>query len=174
MILLILENELLGIQVEVFKFHYDSINSIFLRYLNQLGWNLNSIMILLIPMAPPPCAMIDTDLNSIMILLIHITMVKVVCPIWFKFHYDSINSRPKIIPLFKPKNVSILSTSSKFNISFLSLIIYFCNTSYFRRFRLLSIPYIFCTIMGRQKPLIFQVDFVWHILLWNLFAKYAS
>ena len=78
----------------------------------------------------------------------------------FKFHYDSINSRPKIIPLFKPKNVSILSTSSKFNISFLSLIIYFCNTSYFRRFRLLSIPYIFCTIMGRQKPLIFQVDFV--------------
>ena len=80
--------------------------------------------------------------------------------IGFKFHYDSINSRPKIIPLFKPKNVSILSTSSKFNISFLSLIIYFCNTSYFRRFRLLSIPYIFCTIMGRQKPLIFQVDFV--------------
>ena len=92
----------------------------------------------------------------------------------FKFHYDSINSRPKIIPLFKPKNVSILSTSSKFNISFLSLIIYFCNTSYFRRFRLLSIPYIFCTIRGRQKPLIFQVDFVRHILLWNLFAKYAS
>ena len=92
----------------------------------------------------------------------------------FKFHYDSINSRPKIIPLFKPKNVSILSTSSTFNISFLSLIIYFCNTSYFRRFRLLSIPYIFCTIMGRQKPLIFQVDFVRHILLWNLFAKYAS
>ena len=83
----------------------------------------------------------------------------------FKFHYDSINFRPKIIPLFKPKNVSILSTSSKFNISFLSLIIYFCNTSYFRRFRLLSIPYIFCTIMGRQKPLIFQVDFVRHILL---------
>ena len=92
----------------------------------------------------------------------------------FKFHYDSINSRPKIIPLFKPKNVSILSTSSKFNISFLSLIIYFCNTSYFRSFRLLSIPYIFCTIMGRQKPLIFQVDFVRHILLWNLFTKYAS
>ena len=93
------------------------------------------------------------NLNSIMILLI---------------------PRPKIIPLFKPKNVSILSTSSKFNISFLSLIIYFCNTSYFRRFRLLSIPYIFCTIMGRQKPLIFQVDFVRHILFWNLFAKYAS
>ena len=114
-------------------------------------------------------------LNSIMILLIPITAIfSAASPTTFKFHYDSINSRPKIIPLFKPKNVSILSTSSKFNISFLSLIIYFCNTSYFRRFRLLSIPYIFCTIMGRQKPLIFQVDFVWHILLWNLFAKYAS
>ena len=109
-----------------------------------LDENLNSIMILLIPMGPAPPRMM-------------------VFP--FKFHYDSINSRPKIIPLFKPKNVSILSTSSKFNISFLSLIIYFCNTSYFRRFRLLSIPYIFCTIRGRQKPLIFQVDFVRHILL---------
>ena len=141
------------------------------------GENLNSIMILLIPMLAAFCLQFLFQ---------------------FKFHYDSINSinqwflfsqfrslhlnsimillipRPKIIPLFKPKNVSILSTSSKFNISFLSLIIYFCNTSYFRRFRLLSIPYIFCTIMGRQKPLIFQVDFVRHILLWNLFAKYAS
>ena len=92
-------------------------------------------------------------LNSIMILLIHnLHLTQFVDYFTFKFHYDSINSRPKIIPLFKPKNVSILSTSSKFNISFLSLIIYFCNTSYFRRFRLLSIPYIFCTIMGRQKP----------------------
>ena len=92
-------------------------------------------------------------LNSIMILLIHNSCCCDSLRYWtFKFHYDSINSRPKIIPLFKPKNVSILSTSSKFNISFLSLIIYFCNTSYFRRFRLLSIPYIFCTIMGRQKP----------------------
>ena len=105
-----------------FKFHYDSINSLAAEKRTVYSYNLNSIMILLIP-------------------------------------------RPKIIPLFKPKNVSILSTSSKFNISFLSLIIYFCNTSYFRRFRLLSIPYIFCTIMGRQKPLIFQVDFVRHILL---------
>ena len=136
---------------------------------------LNSIMILLIPALIEMACMVPLDLNSIMILLI-----RWVKRLWtdigrlFKFHYDSINSRPKIIPLFKPKNVSILSTSSKFNISFLSLIIYFCNTSYFRRFRLLSIPYIFCTIMGRQKPLIFQVDFVWHILLWNLFAKYAS
>ena len=105
------------------------------------------------------------DLNSIMILLILIAAISIIESKLFKFNYDSINSRPKIIPLFKPKNVSILSTSSKFNISFLSLIIYFCNTSYFRRFRLLSIPYIFCTIMGRQKPLIFQVDFVRHILL---------
>ena len=137
------------------------------------------------------------NLNSIMILLIHVNRIIFLIHFFkfkfhydsinsrhfyyflshllkFKFHYDSINSRPKIIPLFKPKNVSILSTSSKFSISFLSLIIYFCNTSYFRRFRLLSIPYIFCTIRGRQKPLIFQVDFVRHILLWNLFAKYAS
>ena len=105
---------------------------------------LNSIMILLIRNIRYFQSVATLNLNSIMILLI---------------------PRPKIIPLFKPKNVSILSTSSKFNISFLSLIIYFCNTSYFRCFRLLSIPYIFCTIMGRQKPLIFQVDFVRHILL---------
>ena len=128
--------------------------------------HLNSIMILLIPRFSFSYGLIPTHLNSIMILLIHLTIVPMLEAIKkFKFHYDSINSRPKIIPLFKPKNVSILSTSSKFNISFLSLIIYFCNTSYFRRFRLLSIPYIFCTIRGRQKPLIFQVDFVRHILL---------
>ena len=137
--------------------------------------NLNSIMILLIRLRSETFDASQDNLNSIMILLIPSgTKKQVVIPtlfkfhydsinsgasgeVWsswwkFKFHYDSINSRPKIIPLFKPKNVSILSTSSKFNISFLSLIIYFCNTSYFRRFRLLSIPYIFCTIMGRQKP----------------------
>ena len=136
---------------------------------------LNSIMILLILKGIQRLLLSVPNLNSIMILLIHTCpSIDIIYELKFKFHYDSINSRPKIIPLFKPKNVSILSTSSKFNISFLSLIIYFCNTSYFRRFRLLSIPYIFCTIMGRQKPLIFQVDFVWHILLWNLFAKYAS
>ena len=123
-------------------------------------------MILLIPSFQELNLINLTDLNSIMILLIRASEENVECELMkFKFHYDSINSRPKIIPLFKPKNVSILSTSSKFNISFLSLIIYFCNTSYFRRFRLLSIPYIFCTIRGRQKPLIFQVDFVRHILL---------
>ena len=114
---------------------------------------LNSIMILLILTKASERTAVNTDLNSIMILLIpHTHSLFYHHCTWFKFHYDSINSRPKIIPLFKPKNVSILSTSSKFNISFLSLIIYFCNTSYFRRFRLLSIPYIFCTIMGRQKP----------------------
>ena len=118
-----------------------------------LDENLNSIMILLIPFRLSDTSFKLSHLNSIMILLILKAGHKVKLPSWgFKFHYDSINSRPKIIPLFKPKNVSILSTSSKFNISFLSLIIYFCNTSYFRRFRLLSIPYIFCTIMGRQKP----------------------
>ena len=151
-----------------FKFHYDSINSVLVLLLTHLLFlYLNSIMILLIlfPTLSMPCSAL-IDLNSIMILLIRVSTVKnKSLSLVFKFHYDSINSRPKIIPLFKPKNVSILSTSSKFNISFLSLIIYFCNTSYFRRFRLLSIPYIFCTIMGRQKPLIFQVDFVRHILL---------
>ena len=126
-------------------------------------------------MVRPRFPLLQFHLNSIMILLIRTVFAShIYLSVSFKFHYDSINSRPKIIPLFKPKNVSILSTSSKFNISFLSLIIYFCNTSYFRSFRLLSIPYIFCTIMGRQKPLIFQVDFVRHILLWNLFTKYAS
>ena len=110
-------------------------------------------MILLIQELQEKYDLLDENLNSIMILLIpEGTNTIIVVAKEFKFHYDSINSRPKIIPLFKPKNVSILSTSSKFNISFLSLIIYFCNTSYFRRFRLLSIPYIFCTIMGRQKP----------------------
>ena len=193
-----------------FKFHYDSINSLFHFYnklarqhLNsimillihgmkkrqeKIDLNLNSIMILLIRMKIYSSRADKNDLNSIMILLIRHLQDSAVASVLdlnsimillirieslrkskglsqFKFHYDSINSRPKIIPLFKPKNVSILSTSSKFNISFLSLIIYFCNTSYFRRFRLLSIPYIFCTIMGRQKPLIFQVNFVRHILL---------
>ena len=48
MILLILENELLGIQVEVFKFHYDSINSMRPLIFLAMSANLNSIMILLI------------------------------------------------------------------------------------------------------------------------------
>ena len=115
----------------LFKFHYDSINSGASGEVWSSWWKFKF------------------HYDSINSLSCHSLTVRSAV---FKFHYDSINSRPKIIPLFKPKNVSILSTSSKFNISFLSLIIYFCNTSYFRRFRLLSIPYIFCTIMGRQKP----------------------
>ena len=128
MILLILENELLGIQVEVFKFHYDSINSmrplIFLamsanlnsimillipqfRLIHHLQvLHLNSIMILLIPMAPPPCAMIDTDLNSIMILLIqNKDMIYDKFSITFKFHYDSINSNERIRNEGGPKQI---------------------------------------------------------------------
>ena len=138
----------------IFKFHYDSINSMEMQQpLHSMSFNLNSIMILLIPSGTKKQVVIPAlfkfhydSINSFSFCNFSMKLFL------FKFHYDSINSRPKIIPLFKPKNVSILSTSSKFNISFLSLIIYFCNTSYFRRFRLLSIPYIFCTIMGRQKP----------------------
>ena len=115
-----------------FKFHYDSINS---KTKKSVQYPIKTFKFHYDSINSPTCIFPASILDA---------------P--FKFHYDSINSRPKIIPLFKPKNVSILSTSSKFNISFLSLIIYFCNTSYFRRFRLLSIPYIFCTIMGRQKP----------------------
>mgnify|MGYP003191683448 FL=1 len=118
-----------------------------------MSFNLNSIMILLIPSGTKKQVVIPTLFKFHYDSINSGASGEVWSSWWkFKFHYDSINSRPKIIPLFKPKNVSILSTSSKFNISFLSLIIYFCNTSYFRRFRLLSIPYIFCTIMGRQKP----------------------
>ena len=118
-------------KITLFKFHYDSINSRsqMIQKLEEEKFKFHY-----------------DSINS------RSQMIQKLEEEKFKFHYDSINSRPKIIPLFKPKNVSILSTSSKFNISFLSLIIYFCNTSYFRRFRLLSIPYIFCTIMGRQKP----------------------
>ena len=120
---------------------------------NTATRNLNSIMILLIPSGTKKQVVIPTLFKFHYDSINSGASGEVWSSWWkFKFHYDSINSRPKIIPLFKPKNVSILSTSSKFNISFLSLIIYFCNTSYFRRFRLLSIPYIFCTIMGRQKP----------------------
>ena len=118
-----------------------------------MSFNLNSIMILLIPSGTKKQVVIPTLFKFHYDSINSGASGEVWSSWWkFKFHYDSINSRPKIIPLFKPKHVSILSTSSKFNISFLSLIIYFCNTSYFRRFRLLSIPYIFCTIMGRQKP----------------------
>ena len=73
----------------------------------------------------------------------------------FKFHYVSINSRPKTNRLFTPQNLSILSTSSKYIISFSLFIICFSNTSYFSHFLLLSIPCVFYTITGRQKSLYF-------------------
>ena len=75
--------------------------------------------------------------------------------ILFKFHYVSINSRPKTNCLFTPRNTFILSTSSKYIISFSLFIICFSNTSYFSHFLLLSIPYVFYTITGRQKSLYF-------------------
>ena len=95
------------------------------------------------------------DLNSIMFLLIpNRNRRKRVLQI-FKFHYVSINSRPKTNRLFTPQNLSILSTSSKYIISFSLFIICFNNTSYFSHFLLLSIPCVFYTITGRQKSLYF-------------------
>ena len=73
----------------------------------------------------------------------------------FKFHYVSINSRPKTNCLFTPRNTFILSTSSKYIISFSLFIICFSNTSYFSHFLLLSISCVFYTITGRQKSLYF-------------------
>ena len=95
-------------------------------------------------------------LNSIMFLLI-LRFIKE-CKnsfLDFKFHYVSINSRPKTNCLFTPRNTFILSTSSKYIISFSLFIICFSNTSYFSHFLLLSIPCVFYTITGRQKSLYF-------------------
>ena len=95
-------------------------------------------------------------LNSIMFLLIHQHRCNSDCRQYhFKFHYVSINSRPKTNCLFTPRNTFILSTSSKYIISFSLFIICFSNTSYFSHFLLLSIPYVFYTITGRQKSLYF-------------------
>ena len=63
--------------------------------------------------------------------------------------------RPKTNCLFTPRNTFILSTSSKYIISFSLFIICFSNTSYFSHFLLLSIPCVFYTITGRQKSLYF-------------------
>ena len=123
----------------IFTFHYDSINS------HQRAIRMHHYK----------------DLHFTMILLILFSCTIAFPNIRiFTFHYDSINSRSKIIPLSMPQNILILSTSSKFNMSFFSLIIYSRNTSYFRHFRLLSIPYIFCTIIGQQKLLTFQFNFI--------------
>ena len=98
---------------------------------------------------------IVTTLNSIMFLLILGQELEKAGVNTFKFHYVSINSRPKTNCLFTPRNTFILSTSSKYIISFSLFIICFSNTSYFSHFLLLSIPCVFYTITGRQKSLYF-------------------
>ena len=96
------------------------------------------------------------SLNSIMFLLILCFLhTQFRDSSFFKFHYVSINSRPKTNCLFTPRNTFILSTSSKYIISFSLFIICFSNTSYFSHFLLLSIPCVFYTITGRQKSLYF-------------------
>ena len=116
-----------------FKFHYVSINS-----------KLKSIL-----------TGEQAALNSIMFLLILVIVRVITFFSSFKFHYVSINSRPKTNCLFTPRNTFILSTSSKYIISFSLFIICFSNTSYFSHFLLLSIPCVFYTITGRQKSLYF-------------------
>ena len=72
MILLILESlNQYGERKQKFKFHYDSINSIFVSQHLTIMFHLNSIMILLIQMKKRR---------------------KNKCQQQFKFHYDSINS----------------------------------------------------------------------------------
>ena len=118
--------------------------------------SLNSIMFLLIPQCKLCTVRAVLALNSIMFLLIQLTGTqKRIQKINFKFHYVSINSRPKTNCLFTPRNTFILSTSSKYIISFSLFIICFSNTSYFSHFLLLSIPCVFYTITGRQKSLYF-------------------
>ena len=117
-----------------FKFHYVSINSYDWQDTHFVIHPLNSIMFLLIRRLP----LIPSFISP-----------------FFKFHYVSINSRPKTNCLFTPRNTFILSTSSKYIISFSLFIICFSNTSYFSHFLLLSIPYVFYTITGRQKSLYF-------------------
>ena len=139
-----------------FKFHYVSINSKLKSILTGEQAALNSIMFLLIRML-----LLDSDklletfkfhyvsINSVFITFLMSYIVT------FKFHYVSINSRPKTNCLFTPRNTFILSTSSKYIISFSLFIICFSNTSYFSHFLLLSIPCVFYTITGRQKSLYF-------------------
>ena len=55
----------------IFKFHYDSINSMSSVDLSHPDAHLNSIMILLIQMQHHATLTYDINLNSIMILLIH-------------------------------------------------------------------------------------------------------
>ena len=79
MILLILESlNQYGERKQQFKFHYDSINSIFVSQHLTIMFHLNSIMILLIQMKKRR---------------------KNKCQQQFKFHYDSINSRFKMLSI---------------------------------------------------------------------------
>ena len=112
-------------------------------------------MFLLIPTAIRKAMQAIFTLNSIMFLLILDNKPFTTLFVCFKFHYVSINSRPKTNCLFTPRNTFILSTSSKYIISFSLFIICFSNTSYFSHFLLLSIPCVFYTITGRQKSLYF-------------------
>ena len=64
--------------IKEFKFHYDSINSIFVSQHLTIMFHLNSIMILLIQMKKRR---------------------KNKCQQQFKFHYDSINSRFKMLSI---------------------------------------------------------------------------
>ena len=71
MILLILESlNQYGERKQKFKFHYDSINSIFVSQHLTIMFHLNSIMILLIQMKKRRKINVSSNLNSIMILLI--------------------------------------------------------------------------------------------------------
>ena len=141
--------------IQVFKFHYVSINSqiwqrsetrsnIFKFHYVSINSKLKSIL-----------TGEQAALNSIMFLLILVIVRVITFFSSFKFHYVSINSRPKTNCLFTPRNTFILSTSSKYIISFSLFIICFSNTSYFSHFLLLSIPCVFYTITGRQKSLYF-------------------
>ena len=140
-----------------FKFHYVSINSVHVQNSLKNKKTLNSIMFLLILYVHLIGSNVSNDfkfhyvsINSSMEERITGVMIY-----YFKFHYVSINSRPKTNCLFTPRNTFILSTSSKYIISFSLFIICFSNTSYFSHFLLLSIPYVFYTITGRQKSLYF-------------------
>ena len=102
--------------IPIFKFHYDSINSIWECGYYPGKHDLNSIMILLIPTLISSLVSSEIYLNSIMILLIqyqlHLQLIHdcylnsimiLLILLWslllnihikseFKFHYDSINS----------------------------------------------------------------------------------
>ena len=58
--------------IHLFKFHYDSINSVQMLIILPKIIDLNSIMILLIPEKAKTTATAKPDLNSIMILLIQV------------------------------------------------------------------------------------------------------